>query len=56
MGLLKEMGTDLVSLANNHIYDYGEEAMLDTIKYLEADDLVYVGGGRNKEEDRKSVV
>ena len=38
MGLLKEMGTDLVSLANNHIYDYGEEAMLDTIKYLEADD------------------
>ena len=24
MALLEEMGTDLVSLANNHIYDYGE--------------------------------
>lgn len=55
MGLLKEMGTDLVSLANNHIYDYGEEAMLDTIKYLEADELVYVGGGRNKEEAVRPV-
>ena len=55
MELLKEMGTDLVSLANNHIYDYGEEAMLDTVRYLEEDDFIYVGGGRNKEEAVRPV-
>ena len=35
MNLLKEMGTDIVSLANNHVYDYGEEALLDTADLLE---------------------
>ena len=55
MGLLGEMGTDLVSLANNHIYDYGEEAMLDTVKYLEKDNVAYVGGGRDKEEAERPV-
>lgn len=55
MGLLKEMGTDLVTLANNHIYDYGEEAMLDTLNYLNQDNIPYVGGGRNKEEADKPV-
>lgn len=50
MELLKEMGTDLVTLANNHVYDYGEEALLDTCDYLEAAGIPYVGGGRKKEE------
>ena len=39
MALLEEMGTDLVSLANNHVYDYGEEAMLDTLDYLDEDGI-----------------
>lgn len=50
MALLTEMGTDLVSLANNHIYDYGEEAMLDTMDYLDEAGIPYVGGGRNLAE------
>ena len=25
MELIKEMGTDIVSLANNHVYDYGAD-------------------------------
>lgn len=50
MELLEEMGTDLVSLANNHIYDYGEEGMLDTLGYLDEAQIPYVGGGRNLEE------
>ena len=55
MALLEEMGTDLVSLANNHIYDYGEEGMLDTLQYLDEaqirggeqcrTDPLYPGGG-----------
>lgn len=47
MALLEEMGTDLVSLANNHIYDYGEAGMLDTLSYLDQAQIPYVGGGRN---------
>ena len=31
---LVEMGTDVAALANNHIYDYGEEGILDTFDTL----------------------
>lgn len=55
MKLLNEMGTDLVALANNHVYDYGEEAMLDTLRYLDQEKIAYVGGGRNKEEASRPV-
>ncbi len=55
MGLLKEMGTDLVSLANNHVYDYGRDAMMDTMDLLDQAEIPYVGGGRNSEEARRPV-
>jgi poly-gamma-glutamate synthesis protein (capsule biosynthesis protein) len=29
---LKDVGFNMVSLANNHIYDYGQEALENTIK------------------------
>lgn len=47
---LKKMGVDLVSLANNHVYDYGEEAFFDTMKHLKDADLPYVGAGYNVNE------
>lgn len=53
--LLHQMGTDLVSLANNHVYDYGEEALLDTLEYLDGAKLPYVGGGKDKEEAVRPV-
>jgi hypothetical protein len=55
MELLKEMGTDLVSLANNHVYDYGEDALLDTMDLLDEADIPYAGGGRNSDEARQPV-
>lgn len=55
MELLKEMGTDVVSLANNHVYDYGEEALLDTVDLLDEADIPYVGGGRNIAEAKRPV-
>lgn len=55
MQILSDMGTDLVSLANNHIYDYGTEAMLDTMEYLDQADIAYVGGGHNIEEAQSPV-
>ena len=50
LSIYEEMGVDMVSIANNHIYDYGEEAFLDTIKYLKEYDIGYAGGGSNIEE------
>ena len=45
----------MVSLANNHAYDYGNEALLDTFDTLEAAEVPYVGAGRNLEEALKPV-
>lgn len=47
---LDEMGVDIVSLANNHTYDYGETGLLDTLSTLEDSNIPYVGAGRNLEE------
>ena len=55
MSILKEMGTDIVSLANNHVYDYGEEALLDTVDLLEKASIPYVGGGRNIGEAKRPI-
>lgn len=53
--LYELIGVDVVSLANNHAYDYGEEALLDTFTTLENAEIPYVGAGRNIEEARKPV-
>ena len=46
---------DLVSLANNHAYDYGETAFLDTMDTLAQAGIAYVGAGRNLQEARRPV-
>ena len=51
--ILKEMGVDTVSLANNHVYDFGEEGLLDTLDTLETAGISYTGSGRNIEEASK---
>ncbi|MCR4588289.1 MAG: CapA family protein [Lachnospiraceae bacterium] len=48
--LLKQMGVDLVGLANNHVYDYGKDALLDTLTTLEEAGIPYGGAGRDLEE------
>lgn len=53
--LLKDMGVDIVSLANNHAYDYGEISLLDTLETMEKEEMPYVGAGRNLEEAGKPV-
>lgn len=55
MELLKQMGTDIVSLANNHVYDYGKEALLDTTDLLDEAGIPYVGGGRNIAEAKRPI-
>lgn len=48
-GALKTAGIDIVSLANNHAWDYGREALLDTLSHLDARGVAYAGAGRDRE-------
>lgn len=41
--LLKELGIDAVSIANNHIYDYGVKGVNDTVAALKAEEIEYFG-------------
>lgn len=45
--ILGTMGVDIVGLANNHAYDYGQQAFLDTMTALDNAGVAYAGGGRN---------
>ena len=47
---IKAAGFKGVTLANNHILDYGVKALSKTIVGLRNRDLDYVGAGMNKEE------
>ncbi len=46
----QQLGADIVGLANNHCFDYGEEAFLDTLSTLQSAGIPYVGAGANSEE------
>ncbi len=45
LGLLKDAGIDIVSAANNHIMDYDEISLLDTMSHLDDAGIAYVGAG-----------
>jgi poly-gamma-glutamate capsule biosynthesis protein CapA/YwtB (metallophosphatase superfamily) len=47
---LKNMGVNIVSFANNHIYDQGRKGFTETLDNLDAVDLLFAGAGRNEEE------
>lgn len=50
---LFEMGVDIVSLANNHAFDYGADAFYDTLQTLDNANMPYIGGGYNLEDAKK---
>lgn len=50
LGGLAYAGIDAVSLANNHILDYGKEAMLDTLVHLDRYKIGHTGAGKNRTE------
>jgi poly-gamma-glutamate capsule biosynthesis protein CapA/YwtB (metallophosphatase superfamily) len=56
LGVLQSAGIDIVTVANNHIFDYGPEGLLDTIHLLDSVGIKHVGAGRNAEEARKGVL
>ena len=42
-----ELGVDIVDIANNHCFDFGQDAFLDTLDTLNKANVQYMGGGRN---------
>lgn len=49
-------GFDILSVANNHIFDYGREAMEDSFKRLKEANIDYAGGGFNEKEAHSSMI
>ncbi|MBI2340337.1 MAG: CapA family protein [Deltaproteobacteria bacterium] len=53
ISLLKSAGIDYVSLANNHILDYGPVGLSDSIDYLERAGIAHAGAGENRSAARE---
>jgi poly-gamma-glutamate capsule biosynthesis protein CapA/YwtB (metallophosphatase superfamily) len=52
---LKSAGIGVVSLANNHIMDYGKQGLLSTIETLRRAGVRHVGAGTNRHEARSPL-
>ena len=52
---LVNLGVDLVGLANNHAFDWGEDALLDTMATLDEAGIDRVGAGENLAEAMEAV-
>jgi hypothetical protein len=55
ISVLKQLNIDGVTLANNHILDYGTKGLLDTFDTLKSDEVAYVGAGTNLKDAAKYI-
>jgi poly-gamma-glutamate capsule biosynthesis protein CapA/YwtB (metallophosphatase superfamily) len=53
---LVHLGVDCVTLANNHVLDFGVDALLDTFRHLSAAGIRWAGAGEDVEQARAPVV
>ncbi|MDH5648644.1 MAG: CapA family protein [Gammaproteobacteria bacterium] len=53
---LKRAGFDVVSLANNHTLDYGQQGLVDTMAALDDAGIAYAGAGLDASAARRAVV
>lgn len=53
---LAEAGVEWANLANNHLMDFGETALLDTLDYLDEAGIAHSGAGRDLEDARAPAV
>ncbi len=52
---IKELNLTIVGLANNHILDYGEKGLSDTLSLLSENGIPCVGVGNNLKEAAQSI-
>ena len=50
VSIFKELGVDIVGLANNHAFDYGPDSLTDTLKYLDEAGIARLGAGEDLNE------
>jgi poly-gamma-glutamate capsule biosynthesis protein CapA/YwtB (metallophosphatase superfamily) len=55
VSVLKELGVDAVSVANNHIYDYKADALRDTISVLKSANITPAGAGENITDAKRAA-
>jgi len=53
--ILKDIGVNIVTLANNHMLDYGEHTLLDTLTHVDNAGLMRLGAGKNYQEANKPL-
>lgn len=53
---LKYGGFNIVTTANNHILDYGEGGLYNTLSQLNSSDILHVGSGCNIEDSGKPLI
>lgn len=53
LSIYDEMGVDMVTLANNHVYDYGLDAFNDMLDAFNEYKIPHIGAGHNIEEAKK---
>lgn len=53
LSIYNEMGVDMVTLANNHVYDYGLDAFNDMLDAFNEYKIPHIGAGHNIEEAKK---
>lgn len=53
---LKKLNIKVVTLANNHILDYGEEGLATTISTCRNENIATVGAGKNLEEASRPAI
>ena len=56
MGLLTDVGMDVVELTGNHFADYGRNAMEETLAIYKSSDIPYYGGGADLQDSFQPAV
>ena len=56
INVLKVAGIDYVSLANNHVLDYDNEALIEMLDLLDKNEIRHSGAGRNLKEAMEPAI
>lgn len=56
VSILNDLGVDIAGLANNHVLDYGHDALTDTFTTLSDAGIDYTGAGNSLEEASKLII
>jgi len=54
--VVRNLGATMVALGNNHVLDYGEAALSETIEHLDEAGLRHAGAGRNYAEANRPLL